>query len=61
MEVFAMREVLRFARDRSGASSADYMIVLAGLCAALLAAGVFLDPDTQARLQDYATQLLGMR
>jgi len=56
-----MREVLRFALDRSGASSADYVIVLAGLCLALLAAGLFLDDNTQAQLQGYAAQMLGMR
>jgi hypothetical protein len=27
----------------------------------LLAAGVFLDRDTQAQMQGYAAQLLGMR
>lgn len=56
-----MREVLRFALDRSGASSADYVIILAGLCAALVAAGVFLDSDAQAQLQGHAAQLLGLQ
>ena len=56
-----MREMLRFALDRRGASSAEYVIVLAGLCAALLAAGVFLDENTQAQLQGYAAQFLGIQ
>jgi len=56
-----MREVLRFILDRSGASSTDYVIVLAGLCAALLAAGMFLDENTQAQLQGYAAQFFGMQ
>ena len=55
-----MREVLRFALDRSGGSSADYVIILAGLCAALLAAGLFLDNNTQAQLQGYLAQLFGI-
>lgn len=55
-----MREVLRFALDRSGASSADYVIILAGLCAALLAAGIFLDDNTQAQLQGHLAQLFGI-
>lgn len=56
-----MRKVLGFIRDGSGASSANYVIVLAGLCVALLAAGVFLDDNTQAQLQSQLSALLGLR
>ena len=55
-----MGEALRYARDCSGGSSADYIIILAGLCAALFFAGLFLDSNTQAQLQAYLSRLLGL-
>ena len=56
-----MRGVRRYARDSSGGSSVDYIIILAGLCVALVVAGVFLDDNTQAHLQAYLSGLLGLR
>jgi len=61
MEVFAVRAAIRYARDCSGGSSVDYIIILAGLCLALFVAGVFLDANTQAQLQAYVSGLLGMQ
>jgi hypothetical protein len=55
----AMSRFLGFFRDGLGASSADYVIVLAGLCVALLVAGLFLDSDTQVRLQAQLLALMG--
>jgi Flp pilus assembly pilin Flp len=55
----AMGRFLGFIRDGSGASSADYVIILAGLCAALVIAGLFLDNDTQVRLQSQLMGLIG--
>jgi len=52
-----MGKLRSFLRDVMGASSADYVIVLAGLCLALVIAGLFLDSDTQVKLQ---AQLLGL-
>ena len=54
-----MDRFVGFIRDRSGASSADYVIILAGLCAALVIAGLFLDNDTQMRLQAHLLGLVG--
>lgn len=55
-----MQKVLRFMADEGGASAADYVIVLGGLCVALVAAGVFLDDNTQAQLQGYLQGVFGM-
>lgn len=55
-----MRAALRYARDCSGGSSADYIIILAGLCTALFVAGLLLDSNTQAQLQAYLSGLLGL-
>jgi len=52
-------KLLDFLRDRLGASSADYVIILAGLCLALVIAGLFLDSDTQVKLQAQVMGLLG--
>ena len=56
-----MPAALRFALDCSGGSAVDYIIILAGLCAALFIAGVFLDAETQAHLQAYISGLFGLR
>ena len=52
-------KLLDFLRDRLGASSADYVIILAGLCLALVIAGLCLDSDTQVKLQAQVMGLLG--
>jgi Flp pilus assembly pilin Flp len=54
-----MEKLVSFIRDRSGASSADYVIILACLSVALVIAGLFLDSDTQARLQGQVLGLFG--
>jgi len=56
-----MQKPVSFIRDPSGASSADYAIILAILCVALVIAGLFLDTDTQMRMQGQILGLLGGR
>lgn len=57
----ALGKFLSFVRDRLGASSTDYVIILAALCAALVLAALFLDADTQMRLQAQIFSLFGRR